>query len=453
MDCINKTCEKINKVTCSIFAFIIFFMPVFSDYHIKVKLPQEWYTIFEPTVLSKSLSYRCYIIVGITLITSIILLTTSIIQKKFKLKLFDFFVIGHVLCIILSVINSKHTILHTVFGLASRGEGAILLLCYSLIFIIFSKGYKYVKWIFKYAIIAAICLCLRSIIIDIMINGEALTKGTMGNLNFLSSYICLFLPMMAFHYINTGKIISILSVIILFLTQIFTCTLGGYITFIIMYIICIVYSIIVNDKKRKIIINVCILTILLLSTAVVVNNIKDGKYTKQLFSFVKEVNKVTNKDNGIANNVEDNKSFEDLGTGRVGIWVRTLKVMKNNNKWFGTGPGTLLLEVEQNSPKVIDKAHSEPLHIASNIGIPAAIIYVGLVATICIWLFKECIHDIKKEGSLIEKDVTREHMILISIISYFAQSLINISVVAVAPIYWAMLGLGAGVIYSKQIKE
>lgn len=399
-----------------------------------------------------------------TIIISVILLCVAV-KEKMKFTFLDVILGIYLLFVGIATLLAKYGVLNAILGKNGRGEGLILIICYSLTFIIFSKGYKYINWILKVGIISSAIVALYSIIeVMLPVNWaspfmfrcignmayslkriENVAITTMVNQNFLSSYICLFLPMMAFYYINTGKKTSLYVAILLFSAQIFSTTLGGYITFISMYVLVIIYSFIVSNDKRKVLIRTLFLTLLIILTLYIINYIKDGVYINELGMISTEVN----------NLIDQNDEF---GTGRMNIWKKCFMII-NKYKWFGIGPDSLKYEIHKEeysfiSTEVIDKAHSEPLQIALSTGIPSVISYFIFVGIICLLLFKTCIINIRNnEKGLQDENNIYNHMILISILSYLMQSMINISVIQVAPIYWAMLGLGAGIIYDRNEKD
>jgi len=403
-----------------------------------------------PEIMHYSLySMKCTMFIGITIMTSIILLGITIKEKKLKFTFLDYMLVIYLLLVGISTIFTKHGVLNAVLGKNGRGEGLLTIFCYGVTFVIFSKGYKYIKWTLRVGIIAASIVTIYCILqallpvnIDLPLGANRISgvaTGTMPNQNFLSSYICIFLPMLSFNYINTGKKTSLGLTIMLFLSQIFSKTLGGYITFIAMYIVIVCYSLIVSNEKNKLIIRIVLLTILLFVSFYIIDNIKEGTYKEELSGVQTET----------TNLVEQNDSF---GTGRMGIWRKTIMVICNY-KLFGVGPDSLVREIDKEEYYLeypydeyrhirIDKAHSEPLHIAVTTGIPSMIIYLVFVSTISILLLKICICNIKNKNKM-GQDNLYIHMILISILSYLMQSMINISVVQVAPIFWAMLGLGS----------
>jgi putative inorganic carbon (HCO3(-)) transporter len=77
----------------------------------------------------------------------------------------------------------------------------------------------------------------------------------------------------------------------------------------------------------------------------------------------------------------------------------------------------------------VDKAHNEFLHIASVTGIPSLIIYLSMLVVIFI-----------QNGKFLFKE-NMKTLLLLTILAYLVQAFFNISVIAVAPIYWILLGL------------
>ena len=394
-------------------------------------------------------SLRNTIFILTTIVVTISLLIIN--RKNIKINnanIYDKLLIVYAILIILSTIFTKYGVVECVFGTNGRGEGLITLFCYLATFAIFSRGYNKMKSISKIAIIAAIIVCGYSFIQANHPNGmkilfapdtaPGIATGTMRNQNFLSSYICIFLPMSCFYFIN-GKekiktIISLVITAILFTTQIYAVTLGGYITFGVMSVIIIIYSLCFSKNKIITILRTCILSVVLFSIFTLINYEGDEKYIKEINTSKQEVVKLVEK--------QDN-----FGSGRLAIWRETIGVIQDNIL-LGVGPDSLQkanIKNEYLKNKKVDKAHSEPVQIAVTTGVPSAIIYILLVAIISIRLITT---SIKKNIKCGIKDSSAMYitMTLICFVSYLMQSVINISVVQVAPLYWAILGTAAGIL-------
>ena len=179
-----------------------------------------------------------------------------------------------------------------------------------------------------------------------------------------------------------------------------------------------------------------------LTVFVVLDSVNHNMYIKEFTDNFKSSNK---------NAVTDDSELQ-FANNRGYIWNMTLDIIKKN-PIFGVGPDSLKHEVYYNyynddgyifGEMLVDKAHCEYLHIAATTGIPSLIIYLILILIIIIRLlkkFKEIVRE-KKINSV-------ECMILVSvsasIFAYLFQAAANISDVAVAPLFWAMLGIGANI--------
>ena len=143
---------------------------------------------------------------------------------------------------------------------------------------------------------------------------------------------------------------------------------------------------------------------------------------------------------GRAMSIDEQISLEDgAGSGRVQIWKMTIDAIQDN-PILGTGPENLkehffttenteFLAYQKRTGKTVDKAHSEILHIAAVSGIPAAIIFILFLATL-FWKKRRIIFNFNSSTIL-----------AMCIAVYFLQSLFNISIITVAPLFWVLLGV------------
>lgn len=430
------TKEELEKIIYNIFCAAIFLAPVIPEL--------IGYGIY-------SLKNTIFIFVTIATIISLFIINRKDI-KNIKINIYDKLLIAYIILVIFSTIFSKFGIVECILGTNGRGEGLITIFCYIATFIIFSRGYKQMGGMSKIAIIAAVIVSVYSFVqanklVDMKIwlhtsTAKGIAIGTMGNQNFLSSYICLFLPMSCFYFINvkekTKAVISLVITAMLFMTQIYAVTLGGYITFAVMGVIIIIYSLLLSKNKKETVLKICILSAILFLIFVVINYEGKEKYTKEVKVSKQEVTNLVEK-------------RDDFGNGRLGIWRGTIDVIKDN-VLLGVGPDSLKkadIENESIKNRRVDKAHCEPLQIAVTTGVPSLVIYILVVGQIGIYLLILCI---KKGKNLGIKHINTMYttMVLICFASYLMQSLINISVVQVAPLYWAILGTAAGIIQDEK---
>ena len=135
-------------------------------------------------------------------------------------------------------------------------------------------------------------------------------------------------------------------------------------------------------------------------------------------------------------------SNEYGGSGRLKIWSITQKIILAN-PCLGVGPENLRLAIKTEQPKLendyyrrkgtrIDKAHNEYLHMAAICGIPALFSYLLLLG-------------MSFTASLKSKlNSTLSMAIFLMVLAYVIQAFFNISVIAVAPVFWIFLGGLAG---------
>lgn len=141
------------------------------------------------------------------------------------------------------------------------------------------------------------------------------------------------------------------------------------------------------------------------------------------------------------------KGRERLGSARGYIWSRTLPMVKNA-LFLGNGPDTFAIEFPQNdyigkiraygtSQMLVDKPHNMYLQIAVNTG------FVSLLAVLVLCGYY-AIQSIKLYIKNLDNSLTclAGVGIFLGICGYMATSIANDSVVAIAPIFWVLLGLG-----------
>ncbi len=137
--------------------------------------------------------------------------------------------------------------------------------------------------------------------------------------------------------------------------------------------------------------------------------------------------------------------FEERGT----IWSKTLPMLKDS-LILGTGADTYTVSYPQDD--YVDKAykgtgtqidvkpHSFYLQVATQSGIPALI----AVLAFYLWYFVQSIRLYRKAEFKDKKEIIGAGL-LFATFTYMLTAILNDSTVAVAPIFWAMVGMGAAV--------
>lgn len=314
-------------------------------------------------------------------------------------------------------------------GNITRGEGFIIYCIYIILFILSSKYLIINKKILDIILISACIMALYGVIQFYNIDpiqywmlgyisvGDSI--GLIGNRNFFSSYLCIFLFIsMAIYIFNGGRKYLIYSIII-FSALICTLTRSGWLAFIIYSIIG--FILIFKDiKKIKRAGNIFIL---FCGIFLLINISSGGK----IFS---RVNNTISVDEKGSTKIQD--------SGRIEILKISWKAFIDS-PFIGWGPDTLSYRLNSDYHKsyqsyleshgsYIDKSHNEYLEYAVSNGIFNLITYLTLIGVILYKLIKKINNNLYK-------------VLFLTLTGYLIQAFFNISVIMVAPIFWIFLGI------------
>jgi len=146
------------------------------------------------------------------------------------------------------------------------------------------------------------------------------------------------------------------------------------------------------------------------------------------------------------------EGFTTLGSGRGYIWYKTLGMMKDTIV-IGNGPDTYVMKFphadsfKENFNKIADKPHNIYLQIGVNQGLIALMAFLFL-NSYAFWKF------LKQTDFNFEKRLDQILLMLdAALLGYLTTSLFNDSVVSVAPLYWAMLGIFLSILVSRKDME
>jgi len=307
---------------------------------------------------------------------------------------------------------------------AGRFEGFITLFFYAVIFIAARNHFVINrKNLFFYLTVQGVVASysiLQFYGVDPLVHYLNFRKGsysTIGNQNFFGSYVVTLLTLSCGLYIMDRQPQTLFLCALFFGGLLASNTRGCWLAF----LTAILFSLFLFARKK----NFLPFTTLLL-----------------VFTFVFFTMNFTRENviKGRAMSIDEQVSTEDeAGSGRVQIWKMTLKAI-GENPILGTGPENLkehfkrtknegFLAYQKRTRRTVDKAHSEILHIAAVSGIPAAIIFVLFLATL-FWKKRRIIFNFNSSTIL-----------AMCITVYFLQSLFNISIITVAPLFWVLLGV------------
>lgn len=256
--------------------------------------------------------------------------------------------------------------------------------------------------------------------------------STMGNPNFLGSYLVLILPLASHFYIRQSNKKHLLAFGLLFWCLLATNTRSAWIGFIVSMLVYYTFIFLRAqgftklEKKRSImVLLVCVLLL------VSFNMQSENQFSNRFSSIFSDAVEVVN----------DSEGSGSGGAGRIFIWKKVIQLIEMK-PLFGHGienlqiPFRELCEKENDAAYAYlfetDRAHNEYLHIAVSSGILSLIAYLLFLANVL------------KRGRLKIQHTPMALPIFVAIIGYLAQAFFNISVVSVAYVFWAFLGLLAG---------
>jgi len=329
------------------------------------------------------------------------------------------------------VLSINHV--RSILGASGRYEGIIALSNYFIIFLIVANFYKYNKKHIIFVAITAGIICIHSILFYynihlIPINIEESRGGAeaawslVGNRNFLGSYITLVFPLFIYLFIKSGNKLILIINWLVFATLVCSLTRSAYLSFAFYMIFFIIYFFL----KKKYIKHIITLLISFIFVFALLCATGKDDFLSKIFSIQQDT-------------VSFVKTADDsAGSFRSFIWKRAMTLVPKY-ALHGSGPDTFDIPFMQAYMKdikdtfghiiIFDKAHNEYLQIAVTMGIPALVTYLLFIALLLWKSFKT------------SKNIKILIPLNICIIAYLIQAFFNFSVVAVAPLYWALLGV------------
>ena len=360
----------------------------------------------------------------------------DIIQKdKINMSLFIYLIL-----LIASVYTAENKEF-AIIGVPGRWEGLVTIMLYIFLFIVARLYLTPDERLFKIILFTAIIVSIYGILQTMGIepfprdilreNWGSRAFSTMGNPNFLGSYIVLIIPISIYFYIINKNITGLTAYIILFYCLLCTNTRGAWLgtiasilAFAAIHYIYFRYS--KEEFNRYIILFV--ITVLLLA---LYNFNTDGAFIDRFLSISRDANEF----------LADGDRSDYTGAHRGFIWKRVVELIKAR-PLTGYGLENLGEAFKKYYTKDMiefwgevrypDKAHNEYLHIAVTTGIPSLLVYL----TMCFLIILKGLTRLKNCKIML--------LILSSVMGYMTAAFFNISVVSVAYVYWSFLGLLAG---------
>lgn len=325
-----------------------------------------------------------------------------------------------------------------IFGSIGRLEGIITITMYMGLFLIARYCPKLNDKFFFIVLASAMIISIYGIsqyfgfdpfIRDVIrTNWGYRSFSTMGNPNFLGSYLVLVIPISIYFFIIKKQKVGLILYMILLYCLLSTSTRGswlGTIASIISFIsLHFFFCKIRRDEFNRYV------TLFIFSIIIVMlfNFQTGGELLNRFLS-------ITNDAKTLLANGENS---DYTGAHRGFIWKRVIELIKNR-PMFGYGIENLGIAFEKYYSQDmielwgniinVDRAHNEYLHISVTSGIPSLIAYLSFVILIL------------RNGFLKLKYDKYMLLLMSSVIGYIVAAFFNVSVVSVAYIYWISLGL------------
>ena len=421
MDQITNKIERIVLAALLFTPLVIFPFSIDFDY------------FYEPKLYMLLIFSVCYLLLLLKFRKQIPLLFAS---DRINLTLLVYFIL---LCVsILFAFDKSIAIQGRVF----RNEGLITIIMYMLLFLAARSVKKIDVRFINLALLSALIVSVYGILqyfgID-PIPRDAMRSlwatnvafSTIGNPNFLGSYIVLMIPLSIHSYLIEKRYFSLLVFISLFTCLLVTMTRGVWLGS--LFSIFLYFSLLwLNRNKYQFSTSrVLILCVSMLIPIIIINFVSSNELFNRFFSIQSE----------IASLVNNGDSANNIGSYRWFLWARVIKLI-GQKPWFGYGIENMMIPFMNayrsditNILKMkiaFDKAHNEYLNIAVSSGIPSLIAYLSFVG-LCL-----------KTGIIRLKENPVHLALFASVIGYLIQATFNISVVSVAYVFWIFLGLLVG---------
>lgn len=264
--------------------------------------------------------------------------------------------------------------------------------------------------------------------------------GLLGNRNFFSAYIILFLILALGRYILKGSSKNLIFSIILFSSLLCSLTRSGWLSVLVVGCLGVFFIL----KRKECVKRVLIIIVFFIVSTFMLNVTSNGGIFGRIQHTKDEVNLISEESTSSYGNIENINSSINARKEITKIHLKAFL----ESPFLGTGPDTFnnrliddyteeLMEILSKTGEGADKAHNEYLEYASSCGIVTLVSYLILLGMIIYGLIKNIKDDKNK-------------IILLTILGYMIQAFFNISVIGVAPLFWILLGYAVKVIYENK---
>lgn len=317
------------------------------------------------------------------------------------------------------------------FGSEMRPDGIVVMLVYVLLFrFVGSFRKRYSLFLLLGGLIVSLIGILQYYGLDILPPTEVsvlwnnAAYSTIGNPNFLGSYLVLLLPVAMYEFVGLKKWYGLVVYGVILYCLFATMSRGpwlGAMAAVGMFVL-MLWLVKKFDWKRLGIVFVTSVALIGLF-----NVLGDGALLNRFGTIGSDIGEV----------VSGGENLEKAGSYRMFIWIRSLELVKENPLW-GVGLEQLGYAFIDNYSEdmvqywgrvmFVDRAHNEYLHIAVSTGIPSLLVYL----TFLFMVLRDGWRNWRKDEILLP--------VYAAVIGYLVQAFFNISVVSVAYLFWIYMG-------------
>lgn len=385
--------------------------------------------------INERISYSQYpklIFLFLCILLLMLFIVIDILTIKCRLKNKCVFVmILYFSMLVISILNSNNALLGLT-GSYNRIEGLSTHVIYFYLLIL--GIIVPTKSVVRFALIGSVVVSMIGILqvygFDVLPQNY-ITEGwtnvaysTIGNPNFLGSYLVLVLPIAMYEYVGLKKWYGIPIYGLLFYCLLATMSRGPWLGAMFAFgsFAFLMWKYGKFDLKRF-----SVLVVLSLSLILLFNGTSNGALLSRFKTIGNDIGEV----------VSGGENIEQAGSYRMFIWIRSFELVKQNPIW-GVGIEQLGYAFIDNYSDdmiqqfgyvgFIDRAHNEYLHIAVSSGIPSLLLYLIFL----ILVLREGWISLSKNSMLIP--------VYSAVLGYLLQAFFNISVVSVAYLFWIYLG-------------
>lgn len=375
---------------------------------------------------------------GILTIFGLSLIIYCRVLNKIKINIIDIILIMLVLFGVIATVLAYNPLISLV-GMEGRGEGLITIMYYYML-ISACTLIKNKKIIIDTILVCGLIQVLYSFfqltpLYDmfyhaVYFDGKTIT-GFVDYNNFWGTYtlICLSLAFVEGIF-NKNNMFYLVSIILFYLSLLLANTMSAIIGLIVVILLIVLY--IVINKKYKKLLNVLIVFVFMIISLLLFSTLKFTSLKEDIVETYSEILYASKND----------KIEDSMGTDRIYVWRNAISIVPKHI-WHGIGIDNFFFAFDKplcsQEGFCYDKAHNEILQKLVTEGIFSTLFYITLILLA-----------LKNNVKVFKSNDINLLAIYISFIGYIAQSMFNISVINVAPLFYIMFGLLLNEYYVKK---